>query len=156
MGVYVTIRCGHCNKPWQLHQYGANSVCGAPNVKCSFCKGMNGTKRDLYRNFDFGDKVSFFVTEVFFPICFGCIGLGIGGYFFNSFFIQQNFFDFNLSNDPWYWILVGKIFIIFISLGPLHFGLHIIYNKLNIYRQINKMQKVYDKQGGFLWSDQQF
>ncbi len=156
MGVYITTRCGHCNISWQLYKYGENSECGAPNVKCSSCQGMNGTRMDLYRNFDFGDKVAFFVTDIIFPMGFGLIGLGIGGYFFYTSFIQQNFFDFSISNDPWYWILIGKLFILFIAFGPILFGLTIIYAKLNIYRQIKKMEKIYDKQGGFLWSNQQF
>lgn len=117
---------------------------------------MNITKRDLYRNFSFNDKISFFLTEILFSISFGIIGILIGGYFFNSFFIQQNFLDFSISKDPWYWILIGKIFILFISIGPLQFGLRTIYSKLTIYSQIRKMQKVYDEQGGFLWSNQQY
>lgn len=156
MGIYVTTKCGHCNKSWQLFQYGGNSLCGAPNVKCRHCNGMNLTKMDLYRNFNLSDKVSFFLTEILFGIGFACIGLGIGGYFFNTFFIEQNFFDFSISKDPWYWILIGKLFIIFISLGPLLFSFKLFYNKLTVFRNIKKMEKIYDRQGGFLWSNQQY
>jgi hypothetical protein len=156
MGVYVTTKCGHCSNNWQFFQYGGNSVCGAPNVKCHHCHGMNSTKMDLYRNFDLKDKISFFITEIIFGIGFSFLLLGIGGYFFFTFFIEQNFFDFSISKDPWYWIIIGKLFIAFISLGPLYVGLNSIYNKLTIYKQIKKMEKVYDEQGGFLWSNQQY
>jgi len=156
MGIYVTTRCGHCDKAWQLFQYGGNSVCGAPNVKCHHCNGMNVTKMDLYRNFDFSDEVSFFVTEVLFGIGFALLGLGIGGYFFNTFFIEQNYFDFSISKDPWYWIFIGKAFIAFISLGPILFGIKLIMSKLTVYKKIKRMEKMYDHQGGFLWSNQQY
>lgn len=156
MGIYVTTKCGSCGKTWQSFHYGGNSICGAPYIKCYNCKNLNTTKMDLFRNFSFNDKVSFFFTEILFGSLFGLIGLIIGCYFFNTFFIEQNFFNFSLSNDPWYWILIGKLFVLIICLGPIFFGLQIIYNKITTYFQINKMEKTYDKQGGFLWSNQQY
>ena len=156
MGRYVTTRCGHCDKNWQLFRYGGNSVCGSSNVKCHYCSGMNVTKMNLFRNFNLNDKISFFITEILFAIGFASIGLGMGSYFFNTFFIEQSFFNFSISKDPWYWILIGKLFILFITLGPLLFGFNTIYNKLSVFRQIKKMEKKYDKQGGFLWSNQQY
>jgi hypothetical protein len=156
MGLYVTTKCGHCNETWQLFEYGGNSACGSPNVKCIYCNGVNKTKRNLYRNFNLKDKLSFFISEILFGFIFASIGFVIGFQFFNMFFLEQNFFDYSNSKDAWYWIVIGKLFVAWLSLAPLLFSFKLFYNKFTIFIQIKKMEKAYDKQGGFLWSNQQY
>ena len=72
------------------------------------------------------------------------------------FFLEQNFFDYSNSKDAWYWIVIGKLFVAWLSLAPLLFSFKLFYNKFTIFIQIKKMEKAYDKQGGFLWSNQQY
>jgi len=80
----------------------------------------------------------------------------VGGSFFYIFFVEVIFFDFSISKDPWYLIIIGKLFIAFLTIGTFKWGLEIIFNKLTMYKQIKWIEKIYDKQGGFLWSNQQY
>ena len=141
MAVYTSHQCGHCNVYWDILSQGADNPVGPPLVKCRKCNGMNKTSHKLYRDMSSFDKVSFWIKQASSNIFFGLMGLFVGvGFSYKAI----------TDYDELGWI----VFIAIIG------GISLAYSQFkNLYttpNQIKNVEKLYDQNGGFLWSDEQY
>jgi len=137
MAVYTTTSCGSCGAKWEVMSVGTTSPVGPPLVKCKVCHVKNKTSCKLYRDMSGFERLLFWLGESIYCFVFGPIGLGgaIGIAFYA---------DFNI-------FLRIIIAIILLGLGTLVF-----VNLFTKPQQIKDMEKLFDKNGGFLWSNEQY
>ena len=136
MATYQTTKCGSCGTTWD--SMGAvDSNIGPPKVKCRFCNGMNKTKMYLYRDANWFGRLYHWATSLVYAIIFGGILLmvGIGG--------LLGKFD-----AGWIGYTIGFVALVVSFI--------MFKNVLDIPKSIKNLEKLYDKNGGFLWSDEQY
>ena len=135
MAIYTTTSCGSCGAEWESMSVGKRNSVGPPLVKCKVCNTLNKTSHKLYRNMNTFNRILFWLGEGTYSFIFGLGGLGgaIGMALF--------------AND----INIFLRIIIPIILGAL--GCLVLINLFNKPKQISEIEEIYDKNGGFMWSD---
>ena len=138
MGVYTSTSCGSCGANWDYMAAGRRNPVGPPYVKCRVCNTINKTSSKLYRDMGTFRRIFFWLDLGSANLIFGLGGLGgaIGFAFFAP--------DVNIYL---------KILIV-IAFGSL--GVSQLYNLFTTPKQIRYIEKTFDKNGGFLWSDEQY
>lgn len=136
MAKYQSSSCGHCGVNWQF--MGSNDTnIGPPKVKCRSCNQINSTKMYLYRDANWFGKLYYWISLLFNTILFSGVALavGIGG-------------------------LMGKfesgIIGYVVGVISLTISLFMFKNIMRIPKNIQVLEKLYDRNGGFLWSDQYY
>ena len=138
MGVYTSISCGSCGANWEVWEYGRESKLGSPLVKCKVCQAINKTSSKLFRDMNFFQKIIFWINHIISTLFFATAGLvfGIGVAFYAE------------DWEGWTKYIVLLISIIFA-----------LYQFKEIYiipKAIKSLEQIFDKNGGFLWSDEQY
>jgi hypothetical protein len=134
MGTYSTTKCGHCNYAWEIMEYGSKGSIGPPVIKCRNCLGMNKNPQVLYREADWYTKLVFWLRVSLNALVFGLGGIAAGiGFYLNL--------D---SNLKWFGVF------------PFLFGIFIVFQTSQNKKAINILEKTFDNNGGFVWSDESF
>ena len=137
MAVYTTTKCGSCGAKWEDDSVRVFSSVGPPLVKCKACNINNKTSLKLYRDMSTFDRLFFWLGQGAYCFVFGPLGLGSA--------ISIAFYtDFNIFLR----------IIISIILGCL--GILVFFNLFTKPQQIKDMEELFDKNGGFLWSNEQY
>ena len=136
MGKYKTTKCGHCKHYWEILAPAGSAVVGPPIIKCRNCNGLNRTSRNLYRDVKVSQKIYFWAGTLISSIIFGIGGIA-GGIGLIS----------NKDKSGTLGIIMGSFFLIF---GVLNF--YILYKTKD---GLKVMEDDFDKNGGFLWSDEE-
>ena len=133
MGVYTTTRCGYCNDKWEDMEWGSHPSIGPPFIKCRKCGGLNKTKQVLYRDASLGRKISFWFGQGLTALIYGvgAVGLGIGML---------------SSMESYRWI----------AFFPIIFGMFQLYQLSQQKKDAKALEDSFDKNGGFVWSDEGF
>lgn len=157
MGTYQTSRCGHCKKTWAFMQYGADSSCGPSVIKCIHCNSLNRTKMKLYRDMTSFDRFTFWLRRGFLKPIIGLImlGIGMGIIYWQYLTVEENgqFPMANmLENNGWFGIIIIHV----IAISFAWYGISHIKDTLLTKKQIKEMEEIFDKNGGFFWSNQQY
>tara|TARA_R110002020_G_scaffold425459_2_gene634886 strand:- start:1684 stop:2088 length:405 start_codon:yes stop_codon:yes gene_type:complete len=129
--VLKIVRCGHCNVLWTSEVEESDSLCGPPHIKCRACKKINNTNRVLYRDMDIGDKIWVFG------------GLFLAVLFYGIFPVVLGVFA----------IIWGK------DAGVIAIGIGAFGIWWGLFKQIDFFKKndaLYDKNGGFVWSNEEY
>ena len=135
MSVYETIKCCYCNDRWKDMEMGRSSAIGPPFIKCRKCGGLNKTKRVLYRDASSWRKFRVLTNYGFQTFFYGGLGLVVTWQMF-------------VRLDGW-WKLLG--------IAALAFSLQQWYYLFfGMKKDIIKMEEIFDKNGGFVWSDQAY
>jgi hypothetical protein len=157
MGTYQISKCGHCKKTWASMEYLADSSCGPSIIKCVLCDSLNLTRMKLYRDMTFFKRFIFWLVRGIVKPIFGLfmLGLGIGFLYWQYLTIDEGgqtpmSHMFEINN--WFTI----IFFNAIAIGLGWLGILNIRDSLSIKMQINQMEKLFDKNGGYLWSNQEY
>ena len=132
MAVYTTTSCGSCGAEWESMSVGKRNSVGPPLVKCKVCNTLNKTSHKLYRNMNTFNRILFWLGEGTYSFIFG-LGGAVGMALF--------------AND----INIFLRIIIPVILGAL--GCLVLINLFNKPKQISEIEEIYDKNGGFMWSD---
>ena len=140
MGVYTSTSCGSCGANWEFMSYGRRNQVGPPYVKCKVCNAVNKTSSKLYRDIGTFRRIYFWLDQGFSNLFFG-----IGG-----FSMVYGFVFYSEAPD------VGVFLKIFITLMGGGLGVFQFYNLFTTPKQIRNIEELYDKNGGFLWSDEQY
>ena len=140
MGTYTTTRCGNCGIAWESMSYGRHSLFGPDKVKCSHCLQINNTKQRLWRDMNIFEKGYVLIGQIINGFLFGGLGTIFGLSVLSGYI--NDFESFSL------WQLWGLI--------PLGFGLFQFYNLFTLKSQMRKTETLYDNNGGFLWSNEQY
>ncbi len=138
MGVYTTTKCGNCGTAWESMSHGRHSACGPDLVKCSNCLALNKTGAKLFRDMNAYQKFMVYAGQTLSCLMYGLAGTAFGG----GILIGK-------MGEGW-----GQLF----GLIPLLFGLsqmRDLFFVLNGKAQA-AIEKVYDENGGFIWSHQQY
>lgn len=142
MGVYTTTKCGNCKKYWELFSYGRRGKIGSPIVKCRSCNSLNRTNLFLYRDSSRFTRIWFWTERTFESLFFSILGFLLGG----SLLLSDKF---SAGEDI-------PVFLKFIGIGIISFSFYGLYNFFNIKKNMSEIEKTFDNNGGFLWSDQQY
>lgn len=136
MGKYQTTKCGYCGINWAIMS-AVDSNIGPPKVKCRNCDEINNTEMYLYRDANWFGKLYYWVSSLINVIIFGGISfvLGIGG-------LSGKFDSGNLG------YVVGLVALVF--------SLFKFKDVFEIPKSIKNLERIYDKNGGFLWSDEYY
>ena len=137
MAVYTTTKCGSCGAKWEDESVRGLSSVGPPLVKCKACNINNKTSLKLYRDMNTFEGLFFWLGQGAYCFVFGQVVLGgaIGIAFYA---------DFNI---------LLRI-IISIILGGL--GVLVFFNLFTKPQQIKDMEELFDKNGGFHWSNEPY
>ena len=126
-----TTKCGKCRTVWEYMNPDRGSIVGAPFIKCRNCLTMHKTTMNTYKNLNLFGKIWFW---------FGTI-LQDGLYFFGGLFIIIGVLFYNAP--------IGILIFAPIMYPP-------IKNITTLHKGIEALQEMVDKNGGFLWSDEQY
>jgi hypothetical protein len=138
MGTYTSSRCGHCGSTWQFMESGRNSKFGSPIVKCVTCKGLNKTNSKLYRDMNLFSRVLFWFRQaVTWGLINGLLPLVGGVYGLVKALEAES--------------ALGGIFATLFIL----FGSYNLYGLTKLMDKIKETEDLFDKNGGFLWSNEQ-
>jgi hypothetical protein len=138
MATYQTTNCGSCGITWD--SMGAvDSNIGPRKIKCRICNGINNTDMYLYRDANWFGKLYYWVTSLVYVIIFGGISLlvGIGG-------IIGKFEE----AVGWFGYVIGFF--------GLAYSFYMFKGVYDIPKSIKQLEEIYDKNGGFLWSDEAY
>ena len=157
MGTYQTSKCGHCKKTWAFMEYGGDSSCGPPVIKCVHCNGLNRTKMKLYREMTFFNKLTFWLGRGLVKPIFGLfmIGFGMAILYWQYLTVEDNGqspMSHMLEINNWF----GIIFFHAIAIGVAWLGISQIRDTLSTKKQVQIMEQIFDENGGFFWSNQQY
>ena len=157
MGTYKTSKCGHCKKTWAFMEYGGDSSCGPPIIKCVHCNSLNRTKMKLYRNMNLFSRITFWLGRGLFKSIFGffMIGFGLAIFYWQYLTVEENGqtpLAYMLEINNWFGIIIFHA----IALGVVWLGIFQIKEALSTKKQIKSMEELFDKNGGFFWSNQQY
>ena len=136
MGVYTTTKCGICGIAWEQWEYGQHPSIGTPFVKCRHCHGLNKTKQVLYRDSNLFTKISFWSGQIFSNLVQGV------------FPVVFSFFAFTYEDNSWIIILFGIM--------ALLWGGNNLYHLTKTLDYAKAIEELYDRNGGFLWSDEAY
>ena len=137
MGVLKSTSCGSCGAKWQVLESVGNNMLGSPLVKCRVCKSLNKTSLKLYRDMNLFKKIIFWTDTIFTHSILGFAALffGIGvGFFAEVSYMQK--------------------FIALIITIPLF--IFLTKNLFYLPKAIKYFEETYDKNGGYLWSNEMY
>ena len=111
----------------------------------------------LYKEMSGISRFLFWLGRGFLKPIFGIFaaGIGIGILYWQYFIIEDHGktpMNYMLEIKNWF----GIIFFNILGIGIFWFGITQIRDTLKTYSHIKLMQHVYDKNGGFFWSNQQY
>ena len=157
MATYQTTKCGHCNTKWSFMQYGEDSSCGAPIIKCINCKGLNKTKMKLYRDMNSINRFMFWIGRGFVKPLASLVMIAVGIYvLYRIYFITDKFGVTHMSEmleiNNWLVIIFSNV----VPLVIVFMGAEQIKDTLSLTKQLKLMEKTFDENGGFVWSNQQY
>ena len=150
MGTYRFSKCGNCGHFFETGEWGRDSAFGPPMIKCSLCDSLNKTNYTLFRDMSFFKKASVIFGQFFRVLLFG-----IGGIFFSIGWIW-NFLDLPGVIQNGVDSIVGFLLMLAIPIGILIYAISEIRSFLNLFKTIKTYEKMYDKNKGFLWSNEWF
>lgn len=157
MGTYQTSKCGNCENTWSFMKYGGDSSCGPSVIKCVHCNGLNRTKMKLYRDFSLLNKLAFWLGRGLFKPIFGLFMMvsGLGILYWQYLTVEDNGLSpmsHMLEINNWF----GIIFFHAIAIGVAWLGISKITDTFSTKKQIMAMEQLFDKNGGFFWSNEQY
>ena len=132
--VLKIVKCGYCNTLWTSNVEESDSLCGPPHIKCRVCDKINNTDRVLYRDLSGLDKIWVFGGTFLALLLYGFLPVFIGIYVIIS---------------GWDGINLAVLMILGGSFG-IWFGL---FKQVDVFK---KTDALYDKNGGFIWSKQEY
>ena len=148
MGIYSSTKCGSCGEYWQFMENRNNLSIGPPYLKCRKCLAINKTKQILWRDANLFKKIWFLGVNSIRSIFFGCLGLvmfyaGISKLY--EYFFTDNYDDY-----------AGPFWLTIITLlgGFMAYKQFIFLITAN--SQFKVLEDLYDKNGGFIWSDEMY
>ena len=139
MPIYTTTKCGKCGAIWEnmSSTSARNESIGPPLIKCRLCLCLNRTNQVLYRDASLFKKIRFWLKTIYSIILLGIAPLAFGLYTL----INPS----SLNLHPAFSLLIIFIGLFFI------YGFYKSYSNLD---NIKNIEKKYDSNGGFLWSDE--
>lgn len=157
MGTYQTSKCGYCKVTWSFMEYGGDSSCGPPVIKCVHCKGLNRTKMKLYRDMSPFNRITFWIGRGLVKPIYGLfmIGFGVGLLYWQYIIVEedgQTSMEHMLEINNW----IGIVFFNAIAVGLMWLGISQIRDTFSIKKQIDQMENIFDENGGYFWSNQQY
>ena len=144
MGIYKTTKCGFCDIKWEFLKPSLDDRLGPPIIKCQSCNTLNKTKSKLFRDLTqkeqkmikFKNDKLFFLINTFLiviSILLGWILLGIE--------VEDR-------------SLMGTLIVLSVP-GLILFGsIKRIEEHESLDEIVSKIENEYDKNGGFIWSNQ--
>ena len=138
-------------------EYGGDSSCGPPVIKCIHCNSLNRTKMKLYRDMTIFNKITFWLGYGVFKTIFGAfmIFFGMGTLYFLYAIFQDNgltMMAHMLEINNWFGIILFHA----IAAGVTWVGILQIRETLSAKKHIKIIEDLFDKNGGYFWSNQQY
>lgn len=148
MGTYSSTSCGNCGQVWQNMESGRNSSFGSPIIKCRACHSLNESESKLYRDMNLFEKGFFWSGQIFLNgLIYGIGGILMGLHFIDRFDMLERL----VQGFGFYSAFMVAVFFAFMG-----YGVSNIYGLIKLLSTIKKIQALYDKNGGFLWSNEEF
>ena len=135
---FTTVRCGGCNTAWTWGDtQGDRSICGPPIIKCRTCGTLNKTGRVLWR-----EASTFTKARVYASSTFSVIFMGLGSAAIGLYGLFEGLEEF--------WKIMAIL--------PLWFSYVTIKDYIDVIKGNPQADNdaLYDKNGGFHWSDEQY
>ena len=149
MGTYSSTSCGNCGQVWQNMESGRNSSFGSPIIKCRACHSLNESESKLYRDMNLFEKGFFWSGQIFLNgLIYGIGAILMGLYFIDRFDLLEQLVQDLSSLLTW--------FSVALSFASMGYGVSNIYGLIKLLSTIKKIQALYDKNGSFLWSNEEF
>jgi hypothetical protein len=142
MVVYTSAKCGHCGEIWtSLNPNTPNTVfgkIGPPIIRCSHCFKDNITGYKLKRDLNYFEQLIFldFKKILAFILALGFIGA--------AFWIFNGVLSSNMEVIDFFGLFLGGYF--------LYIAFNGIKNNLTMKSDLDYLEEVFDKNGGFIWS----
>ena len=135
MASYQSTNCGSCGASWQNMSATHDTNIGPPYIKCRHCNSVNKTEMYLYRDANWFGKLYYW-----FSISFSTLLFGVGSIIAGIGFIRSD---------------IGNIAIV-VGVLLLGFGFYQIKKLFDSSKYFKILEKTFDNNGGFLWSDEAY
>jgi len=158
MSVYTTAKCGHCGEKWtSLNPSVPWGIFGPPVIRCIHCQKDNKTRHKLPRDVNPIIKVLISAIKGFFGLVVSLAILCVGPAIFFGMYQSYGPDWYYVSSDPskgFNFVFVGMI--AFFVFGSFYWGITGIRNSLKFDSDMRIVERKFDENGGFLWSNEAY